>query len=382
VPQYTDTLETMEGLVARVKPSPRDLIRGFLNMRMRTMINRRPYWIGGLKRKVIPIPVQYTTGQVTVTFNSRLMTGVDTNWPVKDVVNTTIPYGVPNPGAQFVTPASMTNIDGNSLLYVDGDGFPEAVPVRQINAEQFEANFLYPHDPNCTVWMSSLVHRQMRITNRNPIYNVIAVPTDSLIILDDIWGTTTQTGTGYQLVQMYITIATDVKQIFSCVDPLVGMRIAVNEDQNKLNAIDPYRASVGPPQKLAFNYKNACNNMTYELYPVPVTQRQLTLMYYAEPPDLVALSDTPPPFLDSMVIVKGAMADVLRLKMSVDDENVNLAAASVYEQQFESGLLDLVTSDESKAEQMFNWDYLRGGYGVGGADFWQSHDPDVFFGFV
>lgn len=381
--QYQETLASMVGHVRRFKPNaPPDLTRDWLNYSQRTIINRRPQWAGLFKHATIYLPNVYDTGQVELITNSNLMLGTNTDWPVTDYISTSIPAGVAQPGGQWVTPASMDNIDDNSCLYVgDGETYPEIVPVRKVNQTQFYAVFKYPKNQNTLVWQSSLVHRQLRMTERNPIYNIIAVTSDSIAVLDKPWSGASGAAMSYQIVKMYITIASDCKSVMSCIDPIRGIQMEVNVPQARVNAADPWRQSVNTPIWLCNNYPNINGNETQEVYPPPTTSRQLNIMYQQEWPDMRAQSDIPLPFVAPNVLVWGALSHALRHKAEVNDPYYDPRMAAEYERQFENGIKDAMYADDYKAQMAYSWQY-ESLYGFGGADWWRAHDADVYYGNV
>lgn len=378
--QYQGNLETMVGHVRRIKPvAPPDLIRDWLNHNMRQVLKKRPYWAGCRMYGVIPIPDQITGGSVTMTEGSTIVAGVGTSWPVNDMVNTTIPNGVMLPGPQLVTPSSMDSIDANSVLYVDDAGTPEIVAVKKINEEQFQANFKFTHNPNCTVWMSSLVHRQLRLQTSNPIYNIRAVPAADELIIDKRWDIASVIEQSYQILKMYVMIDQRIKYLEWAADPLLKLRLKINVPQKWLSERDPFRLATGSSVLLADNYPNENGNLTHEVYPPPVSARQLKCMYYIEWPDMVDGKDTPPPFIAPDVLIAGALADALLLKLSANDEP-NPMAARMYAEKFAQGVADAINADDAKALQSYEEEQY-GMFGTMGADYERSHAPIPYAGY-
>jgi hypothetical protein len=378
--QYQGNLETMVGHVRRIKPvAPPDLIRDWLNHNMRQVLNKRQYWAGCRMYGVIPIPDQITGGSVTMTEGSTIVAGVGTSWPVNDVVNTTIPNGVMLPGPQLVTPANMDSIDANSVLYVDDAGTPEIVAVKKINEEQFQANFKFTHNANCTVWMSSLVHRQLRLQTSNPIYNIRAVPAANELIIDKRWDIASVIEQSYQILKMYVMIDQRIKYLEWAADPLLKLRLKINVPQKWLSERDPFRLATGSSVLLADNYPNENGNLTHEVYPPPVSARQLKCMYYIEWPDMVDGKDTPPPFIAPDILIAGALADALLLKLSANDEP-NPMAARMYAEKFAQGVADAINADDAKALQSYEEEQY-GMFGTMGADYERSHAPIPYAGY-
>lgn len=379
--QYPDTLASMSGFVRRIKPSASpETIRDWLNHRVRSVIDKRPWWCGLIANKVIPIPDVYSTGSIDLTLGSTSISGTSTAWATNDVVNTTIPSAISQIGAQPVTPASMAGITEDSILYIDSAGTPEVVAVQQVGATQFIGVFQYAHNAGATVTCSSLVNRQLRLSYRNPIFTILAVPTATSMIVDQPWGIASTTGNAYQICKIYITIDPKIKMPMHVVDPVMGFQLQVSVPQAQLMAADPWRQATDHPRMLADYRPNVNGNMQYELYPPPTTARQYHVIYCQQWPDMVKPGDRPPPFINPAVIMNGAAADALGTKVNREDEFVDKAQAAVYERKFIEGANDAIYADNSKAQQSLTWQYSQVYGAPGGSAFWQSHDESVFYG--
>jgi hypothetical protein len=373
---YTDTLESMVGHVVRARPNAdRSLAVDWLNFRVRQLLDRRPYWAGLLKKKVINLPAAYATGGITLTIGSNIGIGTGTNWPVSDVVNTTIPSGISRPGDIWFTPASLSGISTDSFLYIDASGTPEVVAVQQIQGTQVLARFQSSHNANCTVTQSSLTGLQLLVSTNNPYYTILAVTSSTGLILDNNWAYTPITNGGYQIVMAYTTIAPDVKELLSVVDPIQPLVIRTHVPQRWLNAQDPIRQNANSPIWLADLGPNYASNQQWEIYPPSLVPWQLYVLYYAQWPDMRLPGDRPPPFINPTVIIHGALADAFRMKMprppKFDDPWFNPKAADDYEKKFEMGVQDLINADNSKAQTDFTWDFDA--WGISGASYAQDH---------
>lgn len=383
MPQYNDTLATMQGHVRRFKQSAgSDLIRDWLNFRMRQVLDKRPFWAGTLTRTVLSVPDAYQTGQITLTNGSTQVTGNATSWPVNDLVSTTIAEGIKEPGDQFVVPVSTTNIDDNVVLYVDPAGTPEIVPVQQVKGSAFLGRFQFTHPANCVVVASSLAGRQLRMGQRNPMLTVRAITSATSMTLDQKWAGGNLTNSAYLLIQVYVTIGSDIKYLMYAVDPVLGLELQVNIPQAQLNAIDPWRESTDFPRYIGDYLPNESGNMQYELYPPPTHQRQFNVLYARQWPDMVRPGDRPPPFINPAILIHGALSDALRQKLNAQDGWVDLRTADHYEQRFSIGMDDAVNADNEKSQQAFQWNYAQMSGGPRGGDWALSHDADVFYGMV
>jgi hypothetical protein len=370
----------MTGHISRARPNvDKTMIRDWLNFRQNQIIDRRPMWAGLAGRGVLSIPAAFTTGQITVTNGSNIATGTSTAWPVADVVNTIITNGIQRPGDQWFAPASMNNIGPNSILYVDSAGTaPEIVTVQQVRGTQALAKFQAPHNAGCTATQSSLAGLQLLISTNNPYYTVLGVTSTTSLILDNAWGYTTLTNTGYQIILAYTIFSPDIKELFAVIDPIQPLPLRLHVPQNWLNQNDPIRQNSNSPIWVVDLVPNAQGNMQYELYPPSTVQYSLYFLYYKQWPAMVADGDRPIPFINPAVLIHGALADAFRMKFPVppkfDDPWYNPQAAEDYEKKFEMGVADLINADNSKAQTDYTWDF--GAYGISGANWDQGHAID------
>lgn len=376
MPQYADTLQSMTGVVRRIKQtaSP-ETVRDMLNFRMRALLDQRPFWSGMIQHKIIAIPNAYTTGSIAMNLGSQVVTGTATAWPVSDVVNSIIIDDISNVGAQRVTPASMDGITEDTILYVDSAGTPETVAVQQVFPNSFIATFQYVHNASATITCSSLSGRQLRLTNKNPIFSILSVVSATSMIVDQPWGAESFTGSAYQLVKMFITIDPKIKMVMHCIDTvLIGWELEVNVSQGRLMALDPWRQNTGDPIWLVDNESNFNRNFQYELYPPPTTQRQYTIIYSTQWPDMQQPGDRPVPFLSGSVLVDGALSSLLRVKLEESDPYYDPRAADHYEKKWLEATNTLIYSDQHKSQMALSFAYRQaaGGYG-GGANWAQSH---------
>jgi hypothetical protein len=372
--QYTVTLRQLTDNIRRQKPNvdPNNCV-DWINQGIRSVLDRKPYWSGTLKRGVLKIPNSYTSGSIQLFQDSTAVTGTGTNWTVSDKVNTIVPNGIRKTGLQTIVPASMAGIDADTVLYVDGSGTPEIVPVVQTTRTAFLANFQYQHNPNCTLTTSSLAGRQLRLGKNYPTYSIRAITSATSAEIDNPWAGPDFDGT-YVLCQMYYTLSPDIKEIFIMADLFQMIPIRLHIQQEALNRIDPQRAASGPPYMLADHTPNENGNMQYEVYPIQLVARQLPYLYAAQWPELKADGDRPPSFINPNVFLYSALSKAFRTPSEKDDAFVNPKTADYYEVMAEKELQGAMQSDESKAQRAYtNMADIFGG----GADFRQTHDFSV-----
>jgi len=184
---------------------------------------------------------------------------------------------------------------------------------------------------------------------------------------------------GYTLTKMYYTIDPAVKTLISIVDTAQGIpQLAVNKPVTWLNRMDPQRMATGYPQAFANRMPNENGNMIYELWPSPQQARQLTAMWIEQPGYLAADDDLIPPFINPSMILMYAASMSWGVKVGENDPYFDPAVANRYMAMYENQLGEAMKADDEKGGTGVQWDYDAGG--IGGANFWQSHDPSVMFG--
>lgn len=377
--QFNETLGSLSGRVSNFRPGASSVdIRDWINDRIRQALGYRTYWSDLIVSKVIGVPAQYNTGTVSVTTNSQIVTGTDTAWPVSDAVDTTIADPIYDIGYVEVQPASMDGITEDSLLYVDAGGTPEVVPVVEVKRQSFVGRFQYPHDAGCTITQSSLAGRQFRIDVSDPVFTVQCVVSPTQLELTEPWMGTDRTDVAYRILKMYLTIASDLKDVLSVKDESTGWPVRLHVPVHEVDHRDPRRtfANTGALLHLVDRGPNSQGNMQYELWPAPTTQRQFSVLYYRQWPDLVNEMDRPPWFINPAIFVYGAVADALRWKRDAKDPYHNPALAEEYERRFLQGLQNAANEDESKFQRAYSWRFSRT-FMPAGADYWQAHDPHV-----
>jgi hypothetical protein len=383
--QYNETLFTIQGSVVRSRnvgtgPNIDPVqVNTFINQRMRLVLNMRPYWSGLIGRGVLNIPSSQGFTNVSMTQGSTLVTAIGTTWPVADVVNTTITNPIVNPGYQAVTPASMANITTDTLLYVDAGGTPEVIPVLEVTPTQFRANFKSAHTGGFTATCSSLSYQQWVVGYMYPIYTITAVISATSLLIDLPWAGTNLPNTSATIRKQYYTFATDQKDFVSVVDPQQGISLLLHYPREQIDWEDPQRSAVNWPYYVIDYSPNLNLNQQFELWPSPTTQRQLYYTYVREWPAMVANTDRPPSFLDPSILVYGALADAWAIKLPGENINGNLQISQRWEQQFQAAVMNAMSADNGKRMAAYTWPNSGSGY-PGGANYSQSHDPDVFFG--
>lgn len=374
--QYNANLFSMASQVQSYKSnSSRTQIEKDINARVRALLDWRPFWSALLTRAVISIPNAYTTGGVTLTTNSKSVTGTGTAWPVNDVVNTTVPGGLRGIGFQELTPASMDGISVDRNLYIDDGVFSETVAVVQTTNSTFTAQYQFQHNAGFTLTSSSLAGLQLLTGSQTPVYTLLAVTSTTGGLIDMPFGGATMTDAGYSLVKAYVTIDPDLKDIWQVWDTVQGIPLAFHESQAFLAQADPQRTATGNPQCLVDLSPSAAGSMQFELWPYQTSSYQIPLIYMKQWPEMKKPTDRPPHFINPSVIIDGAIADALRRKdlRSNDDKDpyYDPQLAQQYEQKFLLGAQQAANADESKSLHALTQTFP--GYSGVSAAYQQSH---------
>jgi len=384
---YGDTLESMRNEILLRKPNiSAELATAALNRKMRLILNLRPYWTGLLSRKVVYLPAEYTTGTVSVTKNSDIVTGSGTNWPVNDLVNTTT-GAISRPGINRITPASMANIEKGTVLYVDAGGSnPEIVAVAETTPNNFIAKFSYAHSGTVSLQASSLAGRQFRLDESTPIYTILAVKSATELVIDQPWKETSRSGSSYQIRAMLHYISPNIRDIVAAVDRVQGYPLGIKREQGYLDHIDYQRWSTGDPRILAVAEPHPLSKlMRYEVWPAPINERQIEVLIVGNWPDMKNKNDRPPPLMDGSVLVTGALAEIMNTKIpdrtaGGNDPFYDPVAARDYKEEFAVGLQGLIEADEARFMKVLQQEWNEIFLADGDTPWHKAHDLDVLLG--
>ncbi len=364
---------------------PPQLAKRRLNTRLREVQDRR-MWGGLLIRGELSIPAAYTTGAVTVTRGSNIVTGTGTLWPYNDLVNTTLSTAITLPGEyQDVTPSSMSGIEAGDWLTFDaapGGGGPnkDTMLVISVGSTSFKAKPSRTHIVGEPIFKSSLARRQFRLGTVRPFYNIRGVTGDQELYLDLVFGHPSATLSNYQICQAYVSLGQNLRMVWSVVNTAQGWRLRLNMPQEVLNTYDTWRQTTGWVYMMNDYIPDEIGRFQYELYPTPSMEQGFPYLAYRTVENMVEDEDTPPPAIPSHLLVHGAIGDVMMFNRKSPYYDPNLAQQFL--QRFEVDLLAAVMSDDSIYMQNLQWAYSRYPFTQHGANYWQSHDVDSVLGYV
>lgn len=380
-----DNLSTLTGRVREARPGcGESQYKKWINDGIRETINKRSYWIDLRRPGIISVPNQFNSGTISVSPGSAIVAGSGTGFPVSDIVNTTLAEAVSAPGIQEIRLTNMAGITENSVLWIDaGTAYQEAVPVYRMGSDlmgpvSIYAKFALAHNSGVTVTQSSLVGQQLRTGYGHPVFTILAVQDAQTLLLDNPWGGLALIGVTYYIIRMYYTLFSDLRRIHLIVDQQTGIPLSTDRTQMELSILDPQRTDTSDPLAFASLGPNINNNMQYEIWPGPTSQRQLSFLVSRQWPELIGPDDIPPPFLEPTMFSDIATAKALRVRVSRDDPFHDPKLAQVYEAMFKEKLNDAISSDEDRAIQDYQQQItsLLPGYPGWNSKFSQQHAPE------
>jgi hypothetical protein len=204
-----------------------------------------------------------------------------------------------------------------------------------------------------TSFNASMVGQALRVGYTNPIYNIIAVPNATTLILELPWGAPSFGPTGYYITQYYYSIP-NVKYIYSAKNLQLQYRLWTNVAQNFLENVDPSRLRVMYPWVIATMPPDPNGNYQVELWPASLNQQAIPYLAYVQPPNLVNDSDSLPAYIRCDVVVAHATADALRYRTKDNpyySEAVALQIASEKMKEFEMEARMMEAADENAFRQ-------------------------------
>jgi len=339
-------------------------------------------WGGLLVRGELSIPAAYTTGTISVTRGSNIVTGVGTAWPYNDLVDTTLTSAVTLANEyQDISLDSMTNVEaGDWLMVAPGEVNQEIILVLSVGTTTFKCKPTTTHSIGETVYKSSLTRRQFRLGTTRPFYNIRGFTSATSMYLDLPYGHPSASTVAYQICQAYVTLGQNLRMIWSVVNTAQGWRLKLNMPQEVINTYDVWRQTTGWVYMLNDYIPDEIGRFQYELYPTPSMEQGFPYLAYRTVSNLTEDEDTPPPAIPSHVLVHGAIADVLLYNRK--SPYYDPTTATQFAQQFESDLAWAAMADDSVYMNNLMWAYSKYPFTQHGANYWQSHDVDSIFGNV
>lgn len=350
-----------------------------INNKLREVLDRR-MWSGLLVKDQLLIPASYTTGTVTVTRDSATVAGSATAWAVADKVNTTLSTAITSADLNViveVTLVALTNITAGDWVTVDAaTGSEEQVLVIWVGTTTIKGVFTIAHATSTPITKSSLVRQQFRLNETSPWYTVTGVSSTTSLKLDQVFGGSTTAATGYSIFMGYVTFGQNAKMVYSVLNLSRRYRMKLHMPQEALNLYDPQRSATESTFLLADYIPDEIGRPRFELYPRPTSEQVFPYIVYRQTSSLFDDDDTPPPFVRSDVLVKGALADALRWRGRTS-KYYDPTTATQKMVEFEKGVIEMAMADDSVYLTNLLWDFNRFPFGGYGADWYQSHDVGI-----
>lgn len=291
-----------------------NMIKGLINDQIRNLIARRP-WSGLVKYSMLKMPDSYTTGAVSATYASNVLTGASTAWAVSDLVSTTLSIATIETGIIDITPASMTGITSCQWLLIDGgNASEEAVYVISTNTAEgtFRARTTLTHSAAVTIKCSSLAGLQLRISQDVPFITITGVSSTTRALLQETWPVASVSAQGYSITKTYTVLGDDVKEILTVVNTRNQYQFDLYTPKPMLDWIDPLRTATNYPFRLVPHAPDPAGVQMWELYPRPTVQSAFPSIYIKQWLPLEQDNDILPGGIRSDVIVKRVKADCAR----------------------------------------------------------------------
>ncbi len=233
-----------------------------------------------------------------------------------------------------------------------------------------------------TAFTLAMVGQQLRCGFSTGFYNISAFIDPTHITLDLPWGNQSVTNSGFSIMSVWVAPGPNIKKIWQLVNQRQGFRIPTNVPQGFLNQIDAWRTSTGwttacSPKELTLN-----GWAQFELWPAPTFQQAFPYLAYIQPPDMMADTDFPYPFIRGDMLVLPAIANALTFRGPKMNKYYDPNTAESKLREFRAKLEGMINADESldpKDEQYDEWGNMpMAELQSQGAQYWQSHEnwPD------
>jgi hypothetical protein len=357
------------GRIREVVPRPAPMVDGFINRRIRNVIDVRN-WSDLVKIGMIVIPNAYTTGTASLVSGSNLVAGTSTAWPTNDAINTVSTQPILDtpefveifPGAGFIqkiVPGSILLIDQEDASYT------EIITVQSVGPDRFIAYCQFPHAANVTLKQSSLAG--MQFWANNYVYTVQAVLSPTSLQLDMAYGGLPMTNIAYQIRQQYVTISATARKLMDAWDSIAGQSVGVLRDESWLNLTDPQRTNTGNPLELAMMHPAPGGVLQWECWPAQIVAYAIAVLYKDGWPTLKYDTDVLPPFMNSEIFISGAIADCMLTKVLRNDRSkddfYDPTGAQHWQGEYRETLENAIQSDEGRAMRyLTNWyEMTKGG---------------------
>ena len=229
-----------------------------------------------------------------------------------------------------------------------------------------------------TSWTPSLVGQQFRINFTYPYSTIISVNASAqTMVIDFPFSGNTQTA-GYMILAAYFALDGNITRMLWAVNQMMGWPMHVNVPVEIVNATDVWRTYLGWSTTFAVRPPTPSGQYQIEIWPSPFQEQVFPFEAYTQPPDMQVDSDAPVSFINSDVIVLGAIPQALMYRMKSNtayDPTLALAIARDKKAEFVEAVEQMMNADNDTDQRDTSWDYDEdAGLSGGGGNWGQSHD--------
>lgn len=382
-PQQENLQQIVDNVLGKFPVYDASLARKDVNDVLRTLMARRT-WSGLVKYAILSVPASYRTGTVTVTGNSRVVTGSGVAWPTNDVVDTTLLNATIEAAMVDIAPVSMTGIAAGQWVVIDGgNASEEAVFVISIDTvtSTFRARTTLTHLAGVTIKSSSYAGRQFRTSSNSPFVTCVGFTTSTRMLISVPWPLATAAAQSYEITLVYASLGNDVKEILTMVNPDRQFQFDVNTPKDLLDVNDPRRNISAMPWRLAFHETDPAGSPLYEIWPRPTSVGAFPYIYAREWGPLGGDFDLLPNGIRSDVVVKLVKAEAAqwpghKIKEGGIYYDPNLARK--LGEEAERDIQYMKNQDDSTAIMQLIYSYKKWRTGPGGGGDWYNTDYGSF----
>lgn len=236
-----------------------------------------------------------------------------------------------------------------------------------------------------TVFTTSMVGRQFRLTNVTPIYTITDVDeVAQTLTLDLVWGADSATDSGYEIYSAYVSPPSDFNYLITVWDPRYNWQLHQNISQRELNTWDAQRSNRGQAYLVAQRDYYTPTGETiplprFEVWPHVTSAYVLPFMYVARATDLQDAGATLPRYIRGDILLELAIAEAASWPgPSIEKVNpyYNLKLAQAHQNKAEFMLAELERQDEEIALMNVQYDSITRLPWAPlpmDANFWQKH---------
>lgn len=232
-----------------------------------------------------------------------------------------------------------------------------------------------------TAWTPALVGQQFRPGFTYNYQGIVQVPSPTQLILDTPFGGMPLSGnqitSGYQILQAWVTFGANIKRLLNVQNQQQGWYMKLNTPQEVLDSWDTWRTNIGWSTHISPLPPTTDGQMQVEIWPNPFSNQIFPFEAYIQPADMQLDSDTPVAWINSDIIVTGAISDALLFRPKQNpyyDPQTAASIASGKLAQYKADVEQMEYADNGMDQRDVTWNYEDEGQGSGYGSTWaQNH---------